>query len=104
YQTAWLKAHHPASFMAAVMSSELTNTDKIVVLIEEARRMGLTVKLPDVNEGSYAFTVNGEGQIVYGLGAIKGLGEGPIECLLAARRAGGDFRDLFDFCDRTDPR
>jgi len=104
YQTAWLKAHHPASFMAAVMSSELTNTDKIVVLIEEARRMGLTVKLPDVNEGSYAFTVNGEGQIVYGLGAIKGLGGGPIECLLAARRAGGDFRDLFDFCDRTDPR
>ncbi|KGE04491.1 DNA polymerase III subunit alpha [Pseudohaliea rubra] len=104
YQTAWLKTHHPASFMAAVMSSELTNTDKIVVLIEEARRMGLTVKLPDVNEGSYAFTVNGDGHIVYGLGAIKGLGEGPIENLLSARREDGDFSDLLDFCDRTDPR
>jgi DNA polymerase-3 subunit alpha len=104
YQTAWLKTHHPAAFLAAVMSSELTNTDKIVVLIEEARRMGLTVKLPDVNEGSYAFTVNGDGDIVYGLGAIKGLGEGPIESLLAAREQSGAFRDLFDFCDRTDPR
>jgi len=104
YQTAWLKAHHPASFMAAVMSSELQNTDKIVVLNEECRRMGLEVRLPDVNEGSYMFTVNARGEIIYGLGAIKGLGEGPVELLLESRRRDGPFSDLFDFCARTDPR
>ncbi len=104
YQTAWLKTHYPAAFMAAVMSSEMQNTDKVVVLIEEARRMGLTVKLPDVNEGEYRFTVNARHEIVYGLGAIKGLGEGPIELLLAARAGDGRFTDLFDFCARTDPR
>jgi DNA polymerase-3 subunit alpha len=74
YQTAWLKAHHPAAFMAAVMSSELQNTDKIVILIEECKRMRLTLRLPDINEGEYMFTVNEGGDIVYGLGAIKGLG------------------------------
>jgi DNA polymerase-3 subunit alpha len=104
YQTAWLKAHYPAAFMAAVMSSELDNTDKIVTFIEECRRMQLTLRLPDVNEGSYMFTVGEDGAIVYGLGAIKGLGEGPVEQILAARREGGPFRDLFDFCARTDPR
>ena len=104
YQTAWLKTHYPAAFMAAVMSSELDNTDKIVVLIEECRRMGLVVRLPDANEGRYMFTVSEEGEIVYGLGAIKGLGEGPVEQLLAARESDGPFLDLFDFCARTDPR
>ena len=104
YQTAWLKAHYPAAFMAAVMSAEMQNTDKVVVLIDEARRMGLTVKLPDVNEGEYRFTVNPQREIVYGLGAIKGLGEGPVELLLAARARDGHFTDLFDFCARTDPR
>jgi DNA polymerase-3 subunit alpha len=104
YQTAWLKTHYPAAFMAAVMSSEMQNTDKVVVLIEEDRRMGLTVRLPDINEGEYRFTVNRRREIVYGLGAIKGLGEGPIELLLGARREGGAFTDLFDFCARTDPR
>jgi DNA polymerase-3 subunit alpha len=104
YQTAWLKAHYPAEFMAAVMSSELQNTDKIVVLIEECRRMGLKLRLPDVNEGEYMFTVNEAGEIVYGLGAIKGLGAGPVEVLLESRRRDGAFRDLFDFCSRTDPR
>ncbi|MEM9315270.1 MAG: DNA polymerase III subunit alpha, partial [Pseudomonadota bacterium] len=104
YQTAWLKAHHPAAFMAAVMSSELDNTDKIVTLIEECRRMELKLRLPDVNEGRYMFTVSEDGEIVYGLGAIKGLGEGPVEQILAARDSGGPFTDLFDFCARTDPR
>jgi DNA polymerase-3 subunit alpha len=104
YQTAWMKAHYPAAFMAAVMSSELQNTDKIVVLIDECRRMGLTVRLPDVNEGEYMFTVNESGAIVYGLGAIKGLGEGPVDVLLESRCSAGPFRDLFDFCARTDPR
>jgi len=103
YQTAWLKTHYPAPFMAAVMSSELQNTDKIVVFVEECRAMGLKLKLPDVNEGDYMFTVNDDNEIVYGLGAIKGLGEGPVENILAARQ-GGMFTDLFDFCARTEPR
>ena len=103
YQTAWLKTHYPAPFMAAVMSSELQNTDKIVVFVEECSAMKLSLKLPDVNEGQYMFTVNPDDAIIYGLGAIKGLGEGPIENMLAARE-GGPFLDLFDFCARTDPR
>lgn len=103
YQTAWLKTHYPAPFMAAVLSSELTNTDKIVTLIEECRRMEVDFTAPSVNEGHYLFSVNEQGQVVYGLGAIKGLGEGPIDTILAAR-AERPFTDLFDFCNRTDPR
>ena len=104
YQTAWLKTHYSAEFMAATMSSELQNTDKIVIFIEECRAMKLDYRLPDVNEGEYMFTVNRAGAIVYGLGAIKGLGEGPIENIIAARDEGGPFKNLFDFCERTDPR
>ncbi len=104
YQTAWLKQHYPAPFMAAVMSSELQNTDKIVVFIEECRAMKLPLKLPDVNVGDYLFTVNDSGEIIYGLGAIKGLGEGPIENIIAVRNSGGPFQNLFDFCARTDAR
>lgn len=104
YQTAWLKARYPAHFMAAVMSSELDNTDKIVIFVDECKRMKLSLKLPDVNEGQYMFTVNVQGDIIYGLGAIKGLGEGPVESILQARNEGGPFVDLFDFCARTDPR
>src|SRR6056297_2029856 len=73
YQTAWLKAHYPAQFMAAVMSSELDNTDKIVLFVDECKRMSLSLRLPDVNAGRYMFTVNARREIVYGLGAIKGL-------------------------------
>lgn len=104
YQTAWLKTHYPAPFMAAVMSSELQNTDKIVIFVEECRAMKLVLKLPDVNQGQYMFTVNTDNEIIYGLGAIKGLGEGPIESILEARNSGGNFSDLFDFCARIDPR
>lgn len=104
YQTAWLKTHYPAEFMAATMSSELQNTDKIVIFIEECRNMGLDLKLPDVNEGEYMFSVNPQGQIIYGLGAIKGLGEGPIEAIIQAREATGPFKNLFDFCERVDLR
>ncbi|MGK0442100.1 MAG: DNA polymerase-3 subunit alpha [Pseudohongiellaceae bacterium] len=104
YQTAWLKTHYPAEFMAATMSSELQNTDKIVIFIEECREMKLPLKLPDVNEGEYMFTVNNQGEIIYGLGAIKGLGEGPIESIIEARKKGGPFINLFDFCERADLR
>ncbi|MBL6898227.1 MAG: DNA polymerase III subunit alpha, partial [Luminiphilus sp.] len=85
YQTAWLKTHHPAEFMAAVMSSDIDNTDKMLTFRDEARRMGLQVLPPSIQQGLYAFSVTSEGQIRYGLGAIKGLGEGPIANLLAAR-------------------
>ncbi|MEE4203885.1 MAG: DNA polymerase III subunit alpha [Halieaceae bacterium] len=103
YQTAWLKAHYPAEFMAAVMTSELDNTDKLLNFRDECKNMGLTVRPPAVNEGAYQFTVNVAGEIVYGLGAIKGLGHGPVDNLIAARED-GPFRDLFDLCARTDPR
>ncbi|BBG29524.1 DNA polymerase III subunit alpha [Zymobacter palmae] len=102
YQTAWLKTHYPASFMAAVISTEMDNLDKVVPLIEECRRMKLEVTPPDVNRGEYRFSVNEKGQVVYGLGAIRGVGEGPIEAIVDARRQGGDFIDLFDFCRRVD--
>jgi len=103
YQTAWLKTHYPAEFMAATMSSELQNTDKIVTFIEECRAMRLTIRPPDVNEGDYMFTVNDAGEIIYGLGAIKGLGEGPVQSLREARQQ-KPFTDLFDFCARIDGR
>ena len=100
YQTAFLKTYYPAEFMAAVLSSDMDNTDKVVPLIEECRRMGLVIKPPDVNAGSFKFAVKA-GEVIYGLGAIKGLGEGPITQLVAARNQDGPFTDLFDFCRRV---
>ena len=102
YQTAWLKTHHPAPFMAAVLSADMHNTDKVVVLIEEVRSMKLRLDAPDVNTSEFKFTVNDGGRIVYGLGAIKGVGEGPVEAIVEARAQGGPFKDLFDFCERVD--
>ncbi|MGL5285113.1 MAG: DNA polymerase III subunit alpha, partial [Aeromonas sp.] len=102
YQTLWLKMHFPAEFMAAVMTADMDNTDKIVTLVDECNRMKLTVIPPDVNTGRYRFTVNDDGHIVYGIGAVKGVGEGPIEAILEARDKDGPFRDLFDFCNRVD--
>ncbi|OOE66182.1 DNA polymerase III subunit alpha [Salinivibrio sp. PR6] len=104
YQTLWLKAHYPAEFMAAVMTADMDNTDKVVGLVEECRRMKLTVLPPDVNAGLHHFTVNEQGEIVYGIGAIKGVGEGPIDTIVAAREQDGYFRDLFDFCARIDTK
>jgi DNA polymerase III subunit alpha len=104
YQTAWLKLHYPAYFMAAVLSADMQNTDKVVTLIEECREMKLPLVVPDVNVGAYNFTVNRNGEIVYGLGAIKGLGEGPINAIIRAREAGGPFTSLLDFCSRVDLR
>lgn len=102
YQTAWLKTHYPAPFMASVMSADMQNTDKVVIFIEDCRAMGLPPALPDVCSGDYMFTVNPDGEIVYGLGAIKGVGEGPIEAIVKARNDGaGDFKDFFDFCKRV---
>lgn len=103
YQTAWLKAHYPAHFMAATMSSDMDKTDKVVTFIEECRTMNMNLLPPDVNRGEFQFTVDEQFNIIYGLGAIKGLGEGPVESILEARRD-GPFRDLFDFCARVDGR
>ncbi|GGJ81846.1 DNA polymerase III subunit alpha [Pseudomonas matsuisoli] len=102
YQTAWLKAHYPAEFMAAVLSADMHNTDKVVILIEECRNMKLRIDAPDVNTSEFKFTVNEDGRIVYGLGAIKGVGEGPVEEITQCRAQGGAFKDLFDFCSRID--
>jgi DNA polymerase-3 subunit alpha len=102
YQTAWLKAHYPAAFMAAVLSSDMDKTEKVVTLIDEARRMRLKVEPPDVNHSNYMFTVSGERGIRYGLGAIKGVGQAVIETIVADRAANGPFRDLTDLCRRSD--
>ncbi|MEL0028854.1 MAG: DNA polymerase III subunit alpha, partial [Perlucidibaca sp.] len=104
YQTAWLKVHYPAEFMAAVLSSEMANTDKIVTFIEECRDMGLKIRPPAVNHSDFRFLASDSGEVIYGLGAIKGVGEGPVDSLLAARRQDGPFSDLFDFCRRVDLR
>ncbi|KHT57349.1 DNA polymerase III subunit alpha [Alteromonas macleodii] len=102
YQTLWLKVHYPAEFMAAVMSADMDNTDKIVTLVDECERMGIEILPPDLNTGKYKFTVDSEGRIVYGIGAIKGVGEGPIEAIIEARETQGAFKDLFDFCAKID--
>jgi DNA polymerase-3 subunit alpha len=101
YQTLWLKTHFPAQFMAAVMSADMDNTDKIVTLVDECERMGLPLIPPDVNKGLFKFTVDEAFNIVYGIGAIKGVGEGPVESILEGRKD-GPFSDLFDFCARVD--
>ncbi|PSW01705.1 DNA polymerase III subunit alpha [Photobacterium lipolyticum] len=104
YQTLYLKAHYPAEFMAAVMTADMDNTDKIVGLVDECHRMKLKLLPPDVNKGLYRFNVDEQGAIVYGIGAVKGVGEGPIENIIEARNKGGHFKDLFDFCARIDTK
>ncbi|MFV0489523.1 MAG: DNA polymerase III subunit alpha, partial [Vibrio fluvialis] len=104
YQTLWLKAHYPAEFMAAVMTADMDNTEKVVGLVDECWRMGLKILPPDINSGLYHFHVNDDGEIVYGIGAIKGVGEGPIEAIIEARNKDGYFRELFDLCARTDTK
>jgi DNA polymerase-3 subunit alpha len=102
YQTAYLKAHHPAAFMAAVLSADMDHTDKIVTLKDECDQMGLVVLAPDVNESVYPFTVSDAGTIRYGLGAIKGVGQAAVECLVAERERGGRYESLEDLCRRLD--
>jgi len=104
YQTAWLKHYYPADFMAAVLSADMQTTDKVVTNIEECREMEIELRPPDVNRGEFRFVADTPMSIVYGLGAIKGLGEGPIESLVACRQQDGGFSDLYDFCERVDQR
>ncbi|MFQ5994194.1 MAG: DNA polymerase III subunit alpha [Acidiferrobacterales bacterium] len=104
YQTAWLKAHYPAAFMAAVLSGDMDNTDRVVRMIAECRDMSLTVSSPDINRCEYEFVPLDDNTILYGLGAIKGLGQSAIEAILEARRDDGPFADLFELCQRIDLR
>ncbi len=104
YQTAWLKTHYPAEFMAAVLSSDMDNTDKVMMFIEECQLMKIEVLPPDINSSIKEFHVVGESQLLFGLGAIKGVGESAIENILTERSRRGAFRDLFDFCARVDLR
>lgn len=103
YQTAYLKAHYPAAFMCAVLTADMDHTEKVVPLIEECRRLELEVVPPDVNASAYEFTASADGESIhYGLGAVKGVGQGAIEGILEARKVGGRFSDLVDFCVRID--
>ena len=102
YQTAYLKAHYPAAFMAAVMSADLHNTDRLVTLKDDCRQLGLKLRAPDINRSQYPFSVFADDTILYGLGAIKGVGRGAVESLIADREAHGPYRSLVEFCRRVD--
>lgn len=103
YQTAWLKAHYPAEFMAATISSDMDNTDKAVTFLDESKAIGLAILPPDVNASDYMFVATKPKEIRYGLGAIKGVGQGACESIVAERQHGGAYKDLADFCRRVDP-
>jgi DNA polymerase-3 subunit alpha len=102
YQTAWLKAHYPAAFMAAVLSADMDKTDKIVTLIDECASMSLDVHPPDVNESVYAFKVAGPASIRFGLGAIKGVGASAVQAIVEERDARGPYQSLPELCRRID--
>ena len=104
YQTAWLKTHYPALFMASVLSSDMDNTDKVVLLVEECRAMNLELLQPNINRSQYRFSNDSEGRIIYGFGAIKGVGQSAIEAVLQERELNGPFKGLFDLCQRVDLR
>lgn len=104
YQTAWLKAHYPAAFMAAVLSADMDNTDKVVGMINECHNLSLEVLSPDINSSEYAFSAIDEARIRYGLGAIKGVGQAALEGIVAERTQHGRFKDLSEFCRRIDQR
>ena len=101
YQTAWLKTHYPAEFMAAVLSADMDNTDKIVTLIDECRAMKLVVLPPDINQSHYRFTPAGVDSVFYGLGAIKGVGQSAVESIIGQRME-RPYQSLDDFCERVD--
>jgi len=103
YQTAYLKAHYPAEFMAALLSIEADNTDKVISSIAECKKMGIEVLPPDVNESMAGFNAVG-GKIRFGLSGIKNVGEGTVEAIMKAREEGGKFRTIFDFCERVDAK
>lgn len=102
YQTAWLKTYYPAEFMSAALSADMEHTDKVVILVREAKSMNLNIAPPDINRGELKFSVAEDGSIVYGLGAIKGVGEKALEDILNERAKNGPYRDLLSLCRRID--
>src|SRR5690606_6415812 len=102
YQTAWLKAHYPAAFMAAVMTADMDNTDKLVVLKKDCSELGIELEPPNVNRSDYVFTALGPKRISYGLGAVKGVGASAAQAIVAEREANGEYKDLLDLCRRVD--
>jgi DNA polymerase-3 subunit alpha len=104
YQTIWLKAHYPAAFMAAVLSADMDNTDKVVTFVDDCRQSGLDVVAPDVNRSQYRFSTENEGNIVFGLGAIKGAGESALGVILEERDKKGTFKSMADLCERVASR
>lgn len=103
YQTAWLKTHYPAQFMAAVLSSDMNNTDKIVSFIHECKEMGLEIAPPSINKSERHFVARGN-TITYGLEAVKGLGDSAVDIILKERVKGGEYKNLVDFCNRASPK
>ena len=101
YQTAYLKANFPSEFMAAVLSRNISDIKKITIFMDECKRMGIQVLGPDVNESAYKFTVSPNGDIRFGLGAIKGVGENAVANIIEVRKSGGKFKDVFDFAERV---
>lgn len=104
YQTAYLKANYPAEYMASVLSNNMNDIKQVSFFMEECKRMGVPVLGPDVNESIYQFTVNKEGAVRFGLGAIKGMGSGPVEGIMTARAEGGPFVSIFDMAKRVNLR
>ncbi len=104
FQTAYLKAHYPAEFMASVLTHNLENIDKITFFIEESRRMGIPVLGPDINESEYRFAVNNKGEIRFGLGAVKGVGEAAVAAIVDERKENGPFKNIFDLVRRINLR
>jgi DNA polymerase-3 subunit alpha len=104
YQTAYLKTHYPAAFLASTMSADMNNTDSVRIFYEDCAPNQVEILSPDVNQSEYKFTPISKNQVLYGLGAVKGTGQAAIEVILQARRKEGPFKDLFDFCNRLDLR
>jgi DNA polymerase-3 subunit alpha len=104
YQTAYLKAHYPAEYMAAVLNNNQNNIDKITFFMEECRRMNLPVLGPDVNESRKGFSVNKSGVVRFGLNAIKGVGESAVEDLILERETNGSYASIYDFVSRINQR
>ncbi len=104
FQTAYLKAHHPEEFMASVLTHNKSDIGKLTFFLRECKRMGLDVRGPDVNESQMDFSVNKNKQLRFGMSALKGVGEGPVEAILTARKEGGPFKSVFDMMRRLDLR
>jgi DNA polymerase III subunit alpha len=104
YQTAYLKAHYPAEYMAAVLTSQLGNIEKLTFFLEECRNLNIKVLGPDVNESGKSFSVNRRGEIRFGLGGIKGAGDAAVESIIEERKKNGHYKDIFDFVTRVNLR